>query len=292
MESAQYPDIAQSVLDSEDPVDEVDLKMTAEKTKTEHVARASSTIQMDPIPISPVKDNNLPITNATGCAPVPHSNPVPPPAWNQIPGPNYWHPHFISASNPNQTPHDPPFPFIYNPQLMPQWGGQPGWGPPPVVVADQQLHLGEPPLHGFHGPARGFGPEMPVHPPFYPPNHFNDPQALPPAENRLQILVYPPGIMEPGMPVQPPFRPPSQSIDPHPLPSGDPPFAYVFPPVLFDQNLVDQSLRTPTKKLPPPKTPRKTPGKRKREGAEDTPSKKPTRASNRTRTPKKIFEID
>jgi hypothetical protein len=94
------------------------------------------------------------------------------------------------------------------------------------------------------------------------------------------------------MPVPPTFRPPSKFIDPHPIPPGDPPFTYIYPPVPFDQRPIDPSVTTPTKKSPSKKTPRKTPGKRKREEAEDTPSKKPIRASNRTRTPKKMFEIN
>ncbi len=197
----------------------------------------------------------------------------------------------MSASNSNPIPHDPPFPFLYHPQFMPQYGGQPGWGPLPALLVDQQLPLAEHPVHEFHDPARGPGPGMPVHPLFHPLNHFIDLQAILPAEQLLPIPVYLPKVMGPGMLAQSLFCPPSQSIDPYPIPSGDPPFAYLHPPALFNQNLVDQPVRTPTKKLPP-KTSRKTPGKRKREEAVDTPSKTPTRASNRTRTPKKMFEIN
>jgi hypothetical protein len=66
---------------------------------------------------------------------------------------------------------------------------------------------------------------------------------------------------------------------------------YATPSMPFDQRPMDHSIRTPTKKLPA-KTPTRTSAKRKNNEVEDTPSKKPTRASNRTRTPKKFFEID
>jgi hypothetical protein len=129
-------------------------------------------------------------------------------------------------------------------------------------------------------------------------SQFINPHPNTPAEQLLQLPANaengfhdPAGAAGPGMPVAPPFRPPSQVIDPHPIPSGDPPFAFIHPAVPFDQRAIDQSVRTPTKNLLS-KTSRKTPGKRTREKAVDTPSKTPTRTSNRTRIPKKMFEID
>jgi hypothetical protein len=64
---------------------------------------------------------------------------------------------------------------------------------------------------------------------------------------------------------------------------------YPSPSIPFVQRPMDHSVKTPTKKLPA--NPTKTSAKRKKKELEDTPSKKSTRASNRTRTPKKMFEI-
>jgi len=245
LEPASYPNAAQSIYDSEDHVDQVDVK-PVEKAR-EAVAKVSN-------PIPPLEEtSHIPVPSAivnNGCVPEQQSHSVPPPGWSQMPGPNYWHPFFMSATNSNLKPTDLPFPIMY-PQFMPQWTGQPGWGPPPVPPSDQPLRSAESAGLGFHAPTTVAGP---------------------------------------GMAVTPTFRPPSDFIDPHPIPSGDPPFTY--PQVPFAPRPIDPSVTTPTKKLPSKKTPGKTPGKRKREEAEDTPSKKPTRVSNRTRTPKKMFEID
>lgn len=258
----------------------------------------ASNIYPQLIPILPIQKNEpgpSAIVNKA-CTPEQQSNPVPPPAWSQQPGPYYWPPHFMSTSSSNPRPNDPTLPFSYYPPFMPQWGGQPGWVPPIVPVGQQPLQLPEYPVQGFHPPGRAVGLAMPIPSPF-PPSQVIDPHLYPPADQPLQLpanVVHgfhdPSRPVGPGMPVPPPFSPPSQAIDPHPLPSGEPPFAFMYSPVSLDKKPIDHSVTTPTKKLPP-KTPRKTPGKRKREEAEVTPSNKPTRASNRTRTPKKIFEI-
>jgi hypothetical protein len=252
LEPASYPDSAQSVLDSEDQMDQANVMQVA-TAKTETTAMVPSPIPpMEEKSHNPVKPLPSAIANER-CAPEQHSTSVAPPGWSQLPGPNYCQPYFMSATNSNPMPADPRFPIMYNPHFMPQWGGQPGWGPPPVPPAEQLLRIAEHSGHGFHAPTGAAGPEMPV---------------------------------------PPTFRPPSKFIDPHPIPTGDPPYTYIYPPVPFDQRPIDPSVTTPTKKSPSKKTPRKTPGKRKRGEAEDTPSKTPTRASNRTRTPKKMFEIN
>jgi len=249
LEAAAYPTSAQTILESEHPEDQVDSK-GLKPSKTIKEAKAI-TIQKNPIAIPPIGDNG---SNAGPSAFVPDqlSHPVPPPVWSQMPGPNYWAPHFMSGPNPNSMPTYQQVPLMYDPQLMQQCGVQPGL-PLPVILPAGQLHqYSEQPVGGFHAP---------------------------------------PNAVAPGMPFAAPLHPPNQLIDPHPIPSGDPPFALIYPQIPFDQRPIDHSVRTPTKKLPL-KTPKKTPGKRKRKEPEETPSQTPTRASNRTRTPKKFFEID
>jgi hypothetical protein len=221
-------------------------------SKKEEMARANFS-PMGPIAAIPIVEEAIqqpPAIFNDARLLAPHSMPVAPPGWNQLTGPNYWGPQFISTSNPNPIPNYTLTP-VYDPQIMPQWGGQPTWDPVLGPPAQPLLQHPHPPMHWFHAPTKA---------------------------------------AEPAMPVQPPFHPPSHSIDSHPIPPGDPPYAFRFPAVPFDERFIDHSVSTPTKKVHP-QTPKKTPAKRKRQEVEDTPSKKPTRASNRTRTPKKIFEI-
>ena len=328
VESACYPDSAQSILDSEDPVEHVEVS-SVNTPKVEAPVK---------VPATKEAKQRIPVPSTT-VSPEQHSKPVPPPGWTQMPGPNYWPAHFMSAIHSNPVP---TFPFPYQPYLMPQWGGPPGWGPPPAPSVERSLHTpdqtangflapagatpGIPvpsspfpadfrhpqpippveqfpqihgqPVNGFHAPgAAGATPGIPVpSSPF--PADFMHPQPIPPVEQFPQIPGQPVnGFHGPGAapvlqtPVSQPFCPLSQFNDPHPMPSGEPPFAKFYPCVPLDQFRNDCSVTTPTKK-PLPKTPKKTPGKRKREDHEDTPSNKPTRSSNRTRTPKKIFEIE
>lgn len=254
LESAHYPASAQSVLDSEDPDHQVDFKKL-QPTKMEEVAKArASTNQVNPIPIPLIEETRFePVPSASnGRAPEQSFTAVPPPGWSQMPQPQFWHPNFMPAPNPQMPHYPPPFPYAYNPQLTNQLAGHPAWGPPSLPPAEQPVQLPAQQAHGFHPPQTPF---------------------------------------EPGILMPPPFHSPSQIIDPHPIPSGDPPFAFMYPIPLDNRPPINQSVRTPRKK-PPSDTPKKTPGKRKRKEAEDTPSKNPTRVSNRTRTPKKIFEIE
>ena len=294
VESANYPTNAQSVLDSEDPDDQVELKPKT-ATKKEEVTEAS-TSQIHPIPIQETTHKHVSSTNER--APEQPSIPVPLLGWSQMPHPNSWHPHLMPFSNPNMPHYSLPFPYGYD--------SHPVWWPSPVPPAEQPLRHPEQLVHGFHAPPKPPEPGMLITPPFHPPSQFMDPQTMPqwgghsvwgptpgpPAEQSLRGFHAPPKPPEPRMPSAPPFQPPSHSMDPHPIPTGDPPFAFMYP-IPLDPKPIDQSVRTPTKKKPPPDTPKKTPGKRKRkEAGEDTPFKEPTRASNRTRTPKKRFEID
>lgn len=282
LESAQYPDSAQAVLDSEDDV----VFKPAETTKMEEVAKASA-INPVPLPVPPVQENPPIVGPASlACGPEQHYNPVPPPGWSQTPGPNNWPPHFMSATNSIPPPNGPPFPLPYYPQFMPQWGVQPAWGPPPFAPVEQPLQPPQHPMPGFHAPTAAVGPGMTYPPPVDLPGIFNDPHPHPPAD-QVHGFHDPVRAAAPGMPVPYLFHPPNPFNNPHPIPSGDPPF---YSPVSLDPGPINHSMKTPTKKLTQ-KTPGKTPGKRKREG-EDTPSKKPTRASTRTRTPRKPFEID
>ena len=258
LEPAHYPDTAQSVLDSED---QVDFKI-AKTSKINEVPKASTTPE-GPIPMSPIGDhtqNPSPVVDNVS-VPAQHFMPVAPPGWSQFPAPAYWGPQFMPAANPNPLPHYPQYSIMYDQQLMPQYEGQPGRTAAPVPAAEHPLQLPEQLMNGFQGPSRAVAMGRPV-PPFHP------------------------------LPVPLPFHPPCQSVDPHPIPSGDPPFTYLHPSpsIPFVQRPMDHSVKTPTKKLPA-NTTTKTSAKRKKKEVEDTPSKKPTRASNRTRTPKKMFEV-
>jgi len=263
LESASYPESAQSALDTDMIVDQLEM-----------VNIVDSKIEV-------VKGKNKSIPPAPEISRIPEqlSTSAPPPDWSQIAGPSSWHPQFMPVSNPAVMPSGPPFPYPYNPHFMPGWGGQPVWGPPADPAVEHPFHAQNHPWMAFQANARvaGFGLPGPV------PIQLQAPTS--------HGFHAPEIVAAPGMPVPPPLHPPNHLIDPHPLPSGDPPFSFIFPPAQFDQMPVDQAVSSPTKKLPP-KTPRKTPGKRKREESDKTPSKTPTRASQRTRTPKKIFQME
>jgi hypothetical protein len=249
LEAATYPTSAQAVHDADDPEDQIESKAVKPRKMEKEANAITPTKQLIPIPPIGEKGSNA---GPSAFVPAQLPHPVPPPVWSQMPGPNSWQPHFMSGTIPNSMPAYQQFPLIYDPQLMPQYAGQPGWPHPLVLPAGQPLQYSEQLVNGFHAPPRVVAPEMPV---------------------------------------AAPLHPPDQAVDPHPIPSGDPPFAFMYPPIPFEQSPIDQSVRIPTK-MQSPKTPKKTPGKRKRKELEDTPSQKPTRASNRTRTPRKLFEID
>ena len=199
------------------------------------------------------------------------------------------------------------------PQYGLQFGEQMGIQPPEVQDGFQlpELHHGFQSMgsqHGYpstglqnnfqlpglqnsvQGPGRAFHFGLPYPAPQYAFHSLEPQPGMPPATGEPQAL--------------PINHAPFPSIDPHPVPPGDPPFTTILqrvpttqlPPVAMP---FKQDPHTPSKKnlLKTPakttrQTPTKTPGKRKREEVEDSPSKKPTRVSNRTRTPKKHFEIE
>ena len=165
------------------------------------------------------------------------------------------------ATGPSSWPHPPLFPTM--PLIPPQF--HPGaYGDPRYNIMIQQMMSQIGGLSGW--------------PPVAAPMQLNQ---IP--EPQLQVFHHP---APPGMPVfntLPPQQPNYGSMDPHPIPHGEPPFGLVQYSISQDQEWNPGQIITP-----PMDSPKKTPRKRKREEVEvkDTPSKQPTRSSNRTKIPR------
>jgi len=96
--------------------------------------------------------------------------------------------------------------------------------------------------------------------------------------------------LAPGM-IAAPHNFPGVGSQEHLIPPGDPPFSVNYPSHMPVPNHALEITITPLVCTPT----KKTPGKRKRENnqeSQDTPSMKPTRVSNRIRTPRKFIEIE
>jgi hypothetical protein len=194
-------------------------------------------------------------------------------AYEQVPQSQY-DPLLLATNDATAMPVAPPPLQVNHPAYHPGWAHNAGYlpmaaNPPPNLglLADPRLAMMfQQALSQWGGP-QGWAAQQP-------------PAAQPP-EPHVSGLHHPVAPPAPNIGGPPAFFVPVQQRDPHPIPLGEPPFS-IYQQVGLDQP--DQA--------GPSTSAVQTPRKRKREAIQETPSKKPTRTSNRTPTPRKFIQIE